>query len=91
MRPMEKTPQVAVRLANGHRLQWEAAQQCHVLLYPEGMVQLNDSAAQILKLCDGTRSADSVAAELNRQYPGEDLSADVRDFLEVAHARGWVA
>ena len=31
-----------------------------------------------------------IAAELNRQYPGEDLTADVREFLEVANARGWI-
>ncbi|MFX5622761.1 pyrroloquinoline quinone biosynthesis peptide chaperone PqqD, partial [Acinetobacter baumannii] len=30
------------------RLQWEEAQQAWVLLYPEGMVTLNDSAAAIL-------------------------------------------
>ena len=29
----------------GYRLQWEAVQNAHVLLYPEGMVKLNDSAA----------------------------------------------
>ena len=31
------------------RLQWEPAQDCHVLLYPEGMVKLNQSAGEILK------------------------------------------
>jgi pyrroloquinoline quinone biosynthesis protein D len=31
------------------RLQWEAAQNAHVLLYPEGMIKLNASAGEILK------------------------------------------
>ena len=30
------------------RLQWEPAQEAHVLLYPEGMVKLNGSAGAIL-------------------------------------------
>jgi coenzyme PQQ biosynthesis protein PqqD len=53
-------------------------------------VQLNERAAVILKLVDGTRTAADIAAELNRQYPGEDLTADVREFLEIANARGWI-
>jgi pyrroloquinoline quinone biosynthesis protein D len=79
-----------IRLARGHRVQFEHAQNCDVLLYPEGVVQLNESAAVILKLVDGTRTAADIAAELNRQYPGEDLTADVREFLEIANARGWI-
>ena len=81
----------ALKLARGHRVQFEPAQGCEVLLYPEGVVQLNESAAIILKQVDGKRSAAEVAAELNRQFPGEDLTADVREFLEVAYARGWIA
>lgn len=79
-----------IRLTRGHRVQFEQAQNCDVLLYPEGVVQLNESAAVILKLVDGTRTAADIAAELNRQYPGEDLTADVREFLEIANARGWI-
>ena len=36
-------------IARGFRLQWEPAQNAHVLLYPEGMVKLNGSAGEILK------------------------------------------
>ena len=31
----------------GYRFQYEPAQKGHVLLYPEGMIKLNDSAALI--------------------------------------------
>ncbi len=79
-----------IRLARGHRVQFEQAQNCDVLLYPEGVVQLNESAAVILKLVDGTRTAADIAAELNRQYPGEDITADVREFLEIANALVWI-
>ena len=50
---MDGTP----RLGHGFRFQWEPAQQAHVLLYPEGMVKLNQSAGEILKRCDGSRSS----------------------------------
>ena len=42
-------------IAKLFRLQWEPAQDAHVLLYPEGMVKLNQSAGEILLRCDGTR------------------------------------
>ncbi|EOK5619387.1 pyrroloquinoline quinone biosynthesis peptide chaperone PqqD, partial [Escherichia coli] len=37
----------------GYRLQWEAAQESHVVLYPEGMAKLNETAAAILELVTG--------------------------------------
>ena len=43
-------------IGRGLRLQWEPAQNAHVLLYPEGMVKLNASAGEILKRCDGQRT-----------------------------------
>ena len=44
------------RVGAGFRLQWEPMQDCHVLLYPEGMVKLNGSAGEIMKRCDGQRT-----------------------------------
>lgn len=79
-----------LRIAPGYRLQWEPAQSCHVLLYPEGMVQLNPSAAAVLELCDGSLDADGIVAALEAKYPGAELAADVRQFLEVADERGWL-
>lgn len=79
-----------VRLSPKMRLQWEKAQNAYVLLYPEGMVQLNESAAVILQLCDGSRSAGEVAQELAQRFGGEALSDDVHDFLETARGHGWI-
>ncbi|MCK5498318.1 MAG: pyrroloquinoline quinone biosynthesis peptide chaperone PqqD, partial [Gammaproteobacteria bacterium] len=42
-------------IASTHRFQWEEVQDCHVILYPEGMVKLGDSSSEILKLCDGKK------------------------------------
>jgi pyrroloquinoline quinone biosynthesis protein D len=73
-----------------YRLQHEAAQDAWVLLYPEGMVRLNGPASEILRLCDGQRSAAQIVEELQRHFAEPDLQADVCDFLGVAHERGWI-
>jgi pyrroloquinoline quinone biosynthesis protein D len=79
-----------IRLSPKMRLQWEKAQEAYVLLYPEGMVQLNESAAVILQLCDGSRTAVEVVKELAQRFGGESLSDDVHEFLEAAHGVGWI-
>ncbi|HMT91538.1 pyrroloquinoline quinone biosynthesis peptide chaperone PqqD [uncultured Thiothrix sp.] len=78
------------RLATGYRFQWEEAQQNHVLLYPEGMVQLSDTAAAVLSLCDGKRTVEAIVAELEEDYETEGLDEDVTQFLTEAEAQGWV-
>lgn len=80
----------APRLAAGYRFQWEEAQQNHVLLYPEGMVQLSDTAAAVLSLCDGKRTVQAIVAELEEEYETEGLDEDVADFLTEAQAQGWI-
>lgn len=82
----EDTPSIAP----GFRLQWEEAQGVYVILYPEGMVKLNQSAAETLKRCDGKRPLGEIIADLERQFPGVALAADVEKFLETAHGNGWV-
>ncbi|WP_118184317.1 pyrroloquinoline quinone biosynthesis peptide chaperone PqqD [Paraburkholderia phosphatilytica] len=72
------------------RLQWEPAQQASVLLYPEGMVKLNQSAAEILKRCDGTRSFDALVADLEQAFDTAGLAPEIRAFVEHAHTRGWL-
>ena len=79
-----------IELVRQFRFQWEPAQNCHVLLYPEGMVQLPGSAGEIMKRVDGTRSVDGIIADLQAAFPGVDLRADVVEFLEVAHGKGWI-
>ena len=79
-----------LRIATGYRLQWEAAQDSHVLLYPEGMITLNESAATILQEMNGARSADDIVHELEQRFPDADLEADIVEFLEHAHERRWI-
>ena len=75
----------------GYRFQYEPAQKGHVLLYPEGMIKLNDSAALIGGLIDGERSVATIIVELDKQFPGvPELGEDIEQFMEVARAEHWI-
>lgn len=78
------------RIGAGFRLQWEPAQSCHVLLYPEGMVKLNTSAGEIMQRCDGQRSIGEIAAELEQVFQASALEADVLAFAEMARQQRWL-
>jgi len=78
------------RIGHGFRLQWEEAQQAHVLLYPEGMVKLNGSAGEILTRCDGVSPVDAIVAALEQKFETTALEADVLSFLRIADERHWV-
>ena len=84
------TPEDVPFIPSRFRLQREPAQNADVLLYPEGMVKLSDSAAQILKRIDGVASVSAIIRDLERAFPGTDLSPDVLEFLNIACERGWV-
>jgi pyrroloquinoline quinone biosynthesis protein D len=73
------------------RLQWEAAQNAHVLLYPEGMIKLNSSAGEILKRCDGQATIADITANLEQAFSTTGLSNDVIAFIAMAVEKKWVA
>lgn len=87
---MTLKPDQVLNFSPLHRLQWEEAQQKYVILYPEGMVELNQSSAEILKLCDGTRNLAQIVAELETKFETTDLHDDVAEFLDVALRNGWI-
>jgi pyrroloquinoline quinone biosynthesis protein D len=77
-------------VARGFRLQWEGAQNAHVLLYPEGMIRLNTSAGEILKRCDGGTTIADITVDLERAFATSDLSADVIRFVTFAVEKKWL-
>ena len=77
-------------LGRGFRLQWEAAQNAHVLLYPEGMVKLNGSAGEILKRCNGKRTVLEIVQDLEIAFGTMGLSADVMAFVATAVNKKWL-
>ena len=78
-------------IRRGFRRQFEPAQGCHVLLYPEGMIKLNDSASEILQQVDGKRSVAEIIGNLQQRFPDvPSIDEDILAFMEVAHAQFWI-
>ena len=69
-------------LAKGVRLQVDTGTGKSVLLYPEGIVELNETAHEILSRCDG-RTLREIVCDLAEEYEldSEALLADVRETL----------
>ena len=69
-------------LTQGVRLQIDSATGKNVLLYPEGIVELNDTAHEIVSRCDGRTLVEIVQA-LAEEYETDAaaLAADVRETL----------
>lgn len=62
------------------RLDFDPVRQQRVLLYPEGVVLLNETGAAILELCDGHRPIATIVHTLGERYHC-DVMADVTDYL----------
>ncbi len=78
------------RVGAGFRLQWEPVQDCHVLLYPEGMVKLNGSAGQIMMRCDGQRDVAAIVADLEATFSAQGLAPEVQAFVQMAGQQRWL-
>ena len=76
------------RLANGVRLQIDSTTRKGLLLYPEGIVELNETAHEILSRCDG-RTLGEIVCELAEEYEADSnaLASDVRDTLSDLQRR----
>ncbi len=80
-----------LRLARRVRLRDDAVRGGRVLLAPEAVIELNPEGAEVLSLCDGTRTEDGVVREMERRHGGSAaIAPDVRAFLARVLARGWV-
>ena len=81
-----QTPTIAgsaqPRLARGVRLQTDSKTGNSVLLFPEGVLELNETAREILTHCDGRTVSDIIQA-LTEEYDIDShiLAADVRETL----------
>lgn len=84
-------PQASLpRLSRRLRMQYESAQSRWVLLYPEGMVQLNDSAAEILRRCDGRHTVPDIVSELEALFDTLGIAAQVQSLIDEGMRRGWL-
>lgn len=68
------------RLAPHVRLAFDRSRSTPVLLAPESVTTLNDTAAAVVRLCDGTRTPEDIVAVLQDQWADVDAK-EVRAFL----------
>jgi pyrroloquinoline quinone biosynthesis protein D len=81
------------RLVPKARLRLDSLTGRYLLVYPEHGLELGDTAAEILRACQGGRDVAGVVRELMDRYPGADprtLEHEVLEFLETMAARGLV-
>ena len=78
------------RLAVKARLHKDRLGGSDVLLYPEGVMLLNHTAASVLALCDGRRTFAELVASLSDHFrvPQTDLIEDVTELFHRLSARG---
>jgi len=86
--PIEINNAAQARLAKGVRLQNDSATGKSVLLFPEGIVELNETAHEILARCDG-RTLNEIVRALAEEYDSDvaALAADVRETIADLHQR----
>ena len=79
------------RLAARARLKVDAVGGRELLLFPEAALALSETAAAVVRLCDGERTTAAIVAELTRRFSGHDagaIRADVDAFLATLRERG---
>jgi pyrroloquinoline quinone biosynthesis protein D len=85
---VKSRPALAARV----RLQTDATTGQPVLLYPEGIIELNATAHDIVSRCDGKTTLDEILASLAAEYDvsHEDLREDVFACLDELHRRNLI-
>ncbi len=81
------------KLASKARLRYDPKTERYLLLYPERGLELNPTAAEILKRCTGERTLEAIVDELATKYtskPRDVVEREVRDFLVAMTDRGLV-
>ena len=78
-------------LTKGVRLQIDSTTGKSVLLYPEGIVELNETAHEILSRCDG-RTLGEIISELAEEYEADRaaIAADVNETLADLQQRNLI-
>ncbi len=83
--PLRRT----IRLASRYQLQTDPSGAKPVLVSPKGSIQLNETGARILAMCNGKHTAEEIVARVLRSRD-DNLAEDIRAFLDAAQRRGWI-
>jgi coenzyme PQQ biosynthesis protein PqqD len=81
------------KLAKKARLRFDRHSKSHMIVYPERGLALNESAAEIAKRCDGSRSVGEIVEELAKVHnvrgkQWEEVYADVVAFVSQLRDKG---
>jgi pyrroloquinoline quinone biosynthesis protein D len=80
------TPDSVPRVRLGVRASYDQVRESHVVLFPEGVLVLNDTAAAVVDLCDGRTTVGGIAEKLAADFDGVDVQ-DVVDLVDRLVAR----
>ena len=79
------------KIAAHHRFQWEKAQDCYVILFPEGMVKLNGSAGEVLNLVNGESTVELITETLSKKFiDAPNIDKDIEGMIELALEKAWI-
>jgi coenzyme PQQ biosynthesis protein PqqD len=81
------------KLAAKARLRYDRKTTRYLLLYPERGLELNPTAADIVRLCTGTHTLAAIVEQLAAKYasqPREAIAREVVTFLAAMSERGLV-
>jgi coenzyme PQQ biosynthesis protein PqqD len=79
------------RLSPRARLRWDEVEKRYMLVFPEAALMLNETAPEILKLCNGEHTVDGIIDALVQRFTGIErkvIEEDVTSFLARIRARG---
>ncbi|NHB57847.1 pyrroloquinoline quinone biosynthesis peptide chaperone PqqD [Acinetobacter sp. 194] len=75
----------------GYRFQFEPAQDAYVLLYPEGMIKLNQSASAIGQHIDGKTSIAEIIQNVKAVFGDiPEIEQDIIEYMLVAQREHWI-
>jgi coenzyme PQQ biosynthesis protein PqqD len=75
------------QLVSFARYRWDKIRDQHQIVYPEGVLVLNETGSHIVKLLDG-RSIEDLIAALSETFDGADVGPDVLEYLEGIYNHG---
>jgi len=79
------------RLSPKARLRWDEVEKRYMLVFPEAALMLNETAPEILRLCDGEHTIEGIVDSLAQRFSGVDrkiIEEDVTSFLTRIKTRG---
>ncbi|GLZ35521.1 pyrroloquinoline quinone biosynthesis protein PqqD [Lentzea sp. NBRC 105346] len=78
--------QAVPRIRRGVKCTFDQIRGSHVVLFPEGVLVLNETAASVVNLCDGKTTVGDIALRLAEEFDGVE-PADVAELVERLVAR----